>query len=123
MLSSCTQIPFVRVTNNTSQPIAVSSLYIQQTIISAIGPGEKTEIRGAFSFSVLRNGRARLYDTPRVDYKDHTVEGFGPFVKVLIKLSYAEDGCVYLVPPGHDAEATLRDIQPAGFPICPTATN
>ena len=114
-------MPTVRVTNGSAQTIAISHQLPQKTEITVLEPGQKADLAGKWRFTILREGKAQLYDVPRTEMAMLQAEGWGPFVKNLLKFVYAEDGCVYLVPPGHDAALKLDAVQPVGFPLCPTA--
>jgi len=114
LLSSCSIGLTLLVTNDSRQPIAISYTRPEKTTITVIEPGAQAHLRYATRFTIYRDGKARLYDASGVEYEQQTFEGWGPFVKRLLKLVYAEDGCVHVTPrvPG--------DAQPKGFPLCPT---
>jgi hypothetical protein len=117
MLASCTLRLNVRLTNTTDQAIVISAAAKGYPI----GPGETRMFApgGGPAFTVSRAGKAHWYQVVDEPFDLQTLEGFLWFKARILSTSYASDGCIYVVPPEHDAATPLREVQPKGFPLCP----
>jgi hypothetical protein len=116
MLASCSLALNVRLTNTANQAIIIA---LGDKAYS-IGPGETSVFApGAKrAFTVSRAGKVHWYQISDEPFDLQTLEGILWFKARILSTSYATDGCIYVVPPKHDAATPLTDVQPPGFPLC-----
>ena len=119
LLSSCSMILFVRVTNASAQDIVITHTDDMERS-TLIAPGKHALFRrlDRYVFSVKRAAGEHRY---RLSYEAEAfarIEGIFPFEKQVLALTYAADGCLYPALPLRDPAMAREAGVASAFPVC-----
>ena len=120
LLSSCSLILIVCLTNAAAQDILITQSAAPEPVAKVIEAGKTLELPALMNgaFTVQRAGKAHWYQLHDDAHRLGVIEGVSLFQKRVLVASYGEDGCIYVVPDKHDSAVQPHAVQPTGFPLC-----